>query len=247
MTLPDNPIPPNNLESYSQSWPDKKTFAGMELDGFGGDLGHDTSYETESRIGEKRIIVRLDFNTNLSRQDDGTDVLNTPSGFALDIKAGEGGDRINPSMIAFRATDLGKKSLEIYVQNIPLDGKTGLTYSLQSTGGVLDHITLDEADRTPPRNTDITINRTPTLFTETPIHDDNDTFLYNEVTITDASMINLLEKLGLPTTWRNMQKPGNNNLNQPTIASFPELLKKFEDLVLKLQSRKSNVLLQLMD
>lgn len=245
MSSIDKDIPSSEPEFYSQSWPDKITFADMELQGFGGTVEHGTSYETESEVGESRIIVRLDFNTDMSREDDGTDVLNTPSGVALDIKVGEGGDAINPSVVAFRAKDLGKGRTEIYVQSIPLDNTQGLTYSLEAMNGILKSVTLGEGNRTLSHDNEIVVGQSPALFTETPTYNENNEFLYNEVTIRNESMINVLEKLGLPTTWRNMQKPGEGSLEQPIIASFSELLKRFEDLAKSLQSRDSGDLLKL--
>lgn len=245
MSQVDKCLPSSEPGFYSQSWPDKKTFAGMELQGLGGTVEHGTSYETESEVGESRIIVRLDFNADMSREDDGTDVLNTPAGVALDIKVGGGGDGINPSVVAFRATDLGKGRTEIYVQSIPLDNTQGLTYSLEAMNGILKSVTLGEGNRIQSHDNEIAVGQSPALFTETPIYNESDVFLYNEVTITNESMISLLEKLGLPTTWRNMQKRGENSLEQAIVAPFPELLKRFEDLVTSLQSRGSGELLKL--
>lgn len=241
----DKGLPSSEPGFYSQPWPDKKTFAGMELQGLGGTVEHGTSYETESEVSESRIIVRLDFNADMSREDDGTDILNIPAGVALDIKVGGGGDAINPSVVAFRATDLGKGRTEIYVQSIPLDNTTGLTYSLEAMNGILKSVTLGEGNRIQSHNNEIAVGQSPALFTETPIYSESYEFLYNEVTIRNESMISLLEKLGLPTTWRNMQKPGEGSLEQSIIASFPELLKRFEDLVTSLQSRGSGALLKL--
>ncbi len=252
MTTPDSsniilPTQDTKANFYSQNWPDTKTFAGIRLEGLGGTVDHDTSYETELRTGDNRVIVRLDFNTNLSREDDGTDVLNIPAGVALDIKVGEGGDAINPSVVAFRATDRGNGSVEIYVQSIPLNTTTGLTYALEATNGILKSVTLGEGNRTLSHDNDLMVGQPPALFTETPIHNENEEFLYNEVAITDETMLNLLEKLGLPTMWRNMQKPGEGSLEQSVIAPFTELLKRFEDLVTSLQSRGSDALVKLIE